>query len=462
MIGALARKFFGSANDRRIKGYQSRIDAINALEPEIAALSDEALKARTAEFRKELADGKTLDDILVPVFATVREAAKRTLGQRHFDVQLIGGMVLHEGDIAEMRTGEGKTLVATLAVYLNALAGKGVHVVTVNDYLASRDSEWMGQIYGFLGMSVGVIVHGLDDDQRRQSYAADITYGTNNEFGFDYLRDNMKYDMSQMVQRGHEFAIVDEVDSILVDEARTPLIISGPSDDRSGLYVSVNALIPQLFREDYDIDEKQRTVNLTEGGNEHAEALLRSAGIMKEGSLYEAANATLVHHVNQALRAHKLFQKDKEYIVRNNEVVIVDEFTGRMMPGRRYSEGLHQALEAKEGVTVQPENVTLASITFQNYFRLYKKLAGMTGTAATEADEFAEIYKLVVVEIPTHRPISRLDEDDEVYRTTDEKMRAVVREIEAATANLEPMLVGTTSIEKSEVLGEVLERQGYK
>src|SRR3984885_3441794 len=390
MIGALARKFFGSSNDRRIRSMQPKVDAINALEGEVAALSDEALRLRTDAFKKELAAGKTLDDILVPAFATVREAAKRTLGQRHFDVQLIGGMVLHEGDIAEMKTGEGKTLVATLAVYLNALAGKGVHVVTVNDYLARRDSEWMGQIYGFLGMSVGVIFHGLDDDQRRQSYAADITYGTNNEFGFDYLRDNMKYDMAQMVQRGHEFAIVDEVDSILVDEARTPLIISGPSEDRSGLYVSVNAIIPELAREEFELDEKQRTVNLTDAGNEHAEALLRSAGVMKEGSLYEASNATLVHHLNQAARAHKLFQRDKDYIVRNDEVVIVDEFTGRMMPGRRYSEGLHQALEAKEGVTVQPENVTLASITFQNYFRLYKKLAGMTGTASTEADEFAE------------------------------------------------------------------------
>ena len=396
-----------------------------------------------------------------PAFAAVREAAKRTLKQRHFDVQLIGGLVLHEGAIAEMRTGEGKTLVATTAVYLNALAGEGVHVITVNDYLASRDSEWMGQIYKFLGMTVGVIVHGLDDDQRREAYAADVTYGTNNEFGFDYLRDNMKYDMAQMVQRGHAFAIVDEVDSILVDEARTPLIISGPSEDRSNLYVAVNALIPSLSREEYELDEKQRTVNLTEAGNEHAEELLRSAGVM-EGSLYEASNATLVHHLNQALRAHKLFQRDKDYIVRNDEVVIVDEFTGRMMPGRRYSEGLHQALEAKEGVTVQPENVTLASITFQNYFRLYKKLAGMTGTAATEADEFAEIYKLTVVEIPTNLPIRRSDEDDEVYRTTEEKMRAVVREIEDANAKMQPMLVGTTSIEKSEVLAEVLERRGYK
>jgi preprotein translocase subunit SecA len=462
MLDTVLKRMFGSANDRRLKGYRPKIAEINALEPEIAALTDEQLRAKTDAFRAELAAGKTVDDLLAPAFAVVREAAKRTLKQRHFDVQLIGGMVLHEGSIAEMRTGEGKTLVATLAVYLNALAGQGVHVVTVNDYLARRDSEWMGQIYRFLGMSVGVIVNGLDDEQRHQAYAADITYGTNNEFGFDYLRDNMKYDMSQMVQRGHAYAIVDEVDSILVDEARTPLIISGPSEDRSGLYVSVDALIPSLAREDYDIDEKQRSVSLTEAGNEHVEALLRGAGLMKEGFLYEAANATLVHHVNQALRAHKLFQLDKDYIVRNGEVVIVDEFTGRMMPGRRYSEGLHQALEAKEHVTVQPENVTLASITFQNYFRLYKKLAGMTGTAATEADEFAEIYKLVVVEIPTNMPVDRLDEDDEVYRTNDEKLRAVVREIEEANAKMQPMLVGTTSIEKSEHLAEVLERRGYK
>jgi len=468
MLGALKfdsmmKRVFGSSNDRRLKGYRPKVAAINALEPEFEALSDEQLRAKTDEFRAELASGKTFEDILAPVFATVREAAKRTLKQRHFDVQLIGGIVLHEGAIAEMRTGEGKTLVATTAVYLNALAGEGVHVVTVNDYLARRDAEWMGQIYKFLGMTVGVIVHGLDDEERRQAYAADVTYGTNNEFGFDYLRDNMKYDMTQMVQRGHAFAIVDEVDSILVDEARTPLIISGPSEDRSGLYAAVDKIIPQLAREDYELDEKQRTVNLTEAGNEHAEQLLHTIGVMKEeGSLYEAGNATLVHHVNQALRAHKLFQRDKDYIVRNGEVVIVDEFTGRMMPGRRYSEGLHQALEAKEGVTVQPENVTLASITFQNYFRLYRKLAGMTGTAATEADEFAEIYKLIVVEIPTNQPIARLDEDDEVYRTTEEKMRAVVREIEAANAKMQPMLVGTTSIEKSEVLGEVFERHGYK
>src|ERR1700723_2326827 len=462
MLGSLAKSLFGSANDRKVKPLWSTVSKINALEPRFQAMSDAELAAMTPAFRARLEQGETLDDLLPEAFAVVREAAKRTLGQRHFDVQLVGGMVLHKGNIAEMKTGEGKTLVATLPTYLNALAGEGVHVVTVNDYLARRDSEWMGQIYQFLGMTVGVIVHGLDDDQRRQAYAADVTYGTNNEFGFAYLRDNMKYDMAQMVQRGHAFAIVDEVDSILVDEARTPLIISGPSEDRSGLYVAVNAIIPHLTREEFELDEKQRTVNLTDAGNEHAEALLREAGVMKEGSLYEASNATLVHHLNQAARAHKLFQRDKDYIVRNDEVVIVDEFTGRMMPGRRYSEGLHQALEAKEGVTVQPENVTLASITFQNYFRLYKKLAGMTGTAATEADEFAEIYKLVVVEIPTHRPISRLDEDDEVYRPTDEKMRAVVREIEAANANLQPMLVGTTSIEKSEQLGDVLERQGYK
>jgi len=431
------KRVFGSSNDRRLRGYRPQVAAINALEPEFEALTDEQLRAKTESFRAELAAGKTLDDLMAPAFAAVREAAKRTLGQRHFDVQLIGGMVLHEGAIAEMRTGEGKTLVATCAVYLNALAGQGVHVVTVNDYLARRDAEWMGQIYKFLGMSVGVIVHGLDDDQRREAYAADVTYGTNNE-------------------------IVDEVDSILVDEARTPLIISGPSEDRSGLYAAVDTIIPKLVKEDYELDEKQRTVNLTEAGNEHAEELLREIGVMKEGSLYEAANATIVHHVNQALRAHKLFQRDKDYIVRNGEVVIVDEFTGRMMPGRRYSEGLHQALEAKEGVTVQPENVTLASITFQNYFRLYKKLAGMTGTAATEADEFAEIYKLIVVEIPTNKPIVRADEDDEVYRTSDEKMRAILREIETANQKMQPMLVGTTSIEKSEVLGALMERNGYK
>ena len=461
MFGALARKIFGSANDRRLKGYAPKVAAINALEAEVAALSDEALRARTDEFRAQIAAGRTLDELLPAAFATVREAAKRTLGQRHFDVQLIGGMVLHEGAIAEMRTGEGKTLVATLATYLNALAGNGVHVVTVNDYLARRDSAWMGQVYTFLGLTVGVIVHGLDDDQRRAAYAADITYGTNNEFGFDYLRDNMKYELAQMVQRPHAYAIVDEVDSILIDEARTPLIISGPSDDKSELYNQIDVLIPKLVRTDYDVDEKQRTANLTEAGNEHVEELLAESGLLKEGSLYDAANVTIVHHVQQALKAHTLFQRDKDYIVRNGELVIIDEFTGRMMPGRRYSEGLHQALEAKEHVQVQPENVTLASITFQNYFRLYKKLAGMTGTAATEADEFAEIYGLDVVEIPTNRPVQRLDEDDEVYRTGAEKLKAILREIEDANQKLQPMLVGTTSIEKSEQLAEFMQANGY-
>jgi preprotein translocase subunit SecA len=463
MLGALARKFFGSANDRRIKGYQSRVDAINALEPEIAALSDDALKARTAEFRKQLADGKTLDDLLVPAFATVREAAKRTLGQRHFDVQLMGGMVLHEGDIAEMKTGEGKTLVATLAVYLNALAGKGVHVVTVNDYLAKRDSEWMGQVYGFLGMTTGVIVHGLDDAERQAAYAKDITYGTNNEYGFDYLRDNMKYRLEDMVQRGHSYAIVDEVDSILIDEARTPLIISGPLDDRSEFYNTIDTYIPKLEKKtDFEVDEKQRTVTLTEAGMEKIENLLQDAGQLKGDSLYDVENVSVVHHINQALRAHSLFQRDKDYIVRDGEVIIIDEFTGRMMPGRRYSEGLHQALEAKEQQPVQPENQTLASITFQNYFRMYDKLAGMTGTAATEADELFDIYKLEVIEVPTNVPIARLDEDDEVYRTADEKHRAILAEIERANARMQPVLVGTASIEKSEVLGEYLAKNGYK
>lgn len=462
MIGALARKFFGSANDRRVKGYQSRVSAINALEAEVSKLSDEALKARTVEFRKQLAEGKTLDDLLVPAFATVREAAKRTLGQRHFDVQLIGGMVLHEGDIAEMKTGEGKTLVATLAVYLNALAGKGVHVVTVNDYLARRDSAWMGQIYGFLGLTTGVIVHGLDDAERKAAYACDITYGTNNEYGFDYLRDNMKYRLEDMVQRPHFYAIVDEVDSILIDEARTPLIISGPLDDRSDFYNTIDGFLPRLDKTDYEVDEKQRTVTLTEAGMEKIESLLRDAGQLKGESLYDVENVSVVHHINQALRAHTLFTRDKDYIVRDDEVVIIDEFTGRMMAGRRYSEGLHQALEAKEHVTVQPENQTLASITFQNYFRMYEKLAGMTGTALTEADELFDIYKLEVVEIPTNLPVARLDEDDEVYRTQNEKYAAILGEIERANARLQPVLVGTASIEKSEVIAEYLKKHGYR
>jgi len=463
MIGALARKLFGSANDRRIKTYQSRVAAINALEGEVAALSDEALKARTDEFKAQIAAGKSLDDILVPAFATVREAAKRTLGQRHFDVQLIGGMVLHEGDIAEMKTGEGKTLVATLAVYLNALAGKGVHVVTVNDYLAKRDSDWMGQIYGFLGLTTGVIVHGLDDAERQAAYTCDITYGTNNEYGFDYLRDNMKYRLEDMVQRGHNFAIVDEVDSILIDEARTPLIISGPLDDRSEFYNTIDTFLPSLEKTtDFEVDEKQRTVTLTEAGMEKIETLLRDAGQLKGENLYDVENVSVVHHVNQALRAHSLFTRDKDYIVRNDEVVIIDEFTGRMMQGRRYSEGLHQALEAKEHVTVQPENQTLASITFQNYFRMYSKLAGMTGTALTEADELFDIYKLEVVEVPTNIGVNRLDEDDEVYRTQNEKHAAILGEIERANKRMQPVLVGTASIEKSEVLADYLLKNGYK
>jgi preprotein translocase subunit SecA len=462
MIAALARKLFGSANDRRIKSYQPRVAAINALEKELEALSDEALRARTGDFRKQLAEGKELDDILVPAFATVREAAKRTLGQRHFDVQLIGGMVLHEGKISEMKTGEGKTLVATLPVYLNALAGRGVHVVTVNDYLATRDAEWMGQIYKFLGMTVGTIVHGLEDEERKASYACDITYGTNNEYGFDYLRDNMKYRLEDMVQRGHVFAIVDEVDSILIDEARTPLIISGAIEDRSDFYNTIDAYIPKLDKADYEVDEKQRTVALTEVGMEKMEQMLREAGLLKSDSLYDIDNVTTVHHINQALRAHKLFQRDKDYIVRNGEVVIIDEFTGRMMPGRRYSEGLHQALEAKEHQPIQPENQTLASITFQNYFRMYEKLAGMTGTALTEADEFADIYKLEVLEIPTNVPVARIDEDDEVYRTAAEKYRAIIAELKECKQRGQPVLVGTTSIEKSEQLAELLRKEGWE
>jgi preprotein translocase subunit SecA len=462
MIGAVARKLFGSANDRRIRSYLPRVGEINALEKELESLSDDALKARTDEFKKQVAEGVSLDDILVPAFATVREASKRTLGQRHFDVQLIGGMILHEGKISEMKTGEGKTLVATLPVYLNAIAGRGVHVVTVNDYLAKRDAEWMGQIYNFLGLSVGVIVHGLDDEQRKKAYDCDITYGTNNELGFDYLRDNMKYRLEDMVQRGHIYAIVDEVDSILVDEARTPLIISGPLDDRSEFYNTIDSYIPQLDKTDYEVDEKQRTVTLTEAGMEKLEQRLRDAGQLKGDSLYDIENVSVVHHVNQALRAHKLFQRDKDYIVRNGEVVIIDEFTGRMMPGRRYSEGLHQALEAKEHQPIQPENQTLASITFQNYFRMYEKLAGMTGTAMTEAEEFMDIYGLEVLEVPTNMPLIRLDDDDEVYRTAAEKYRAILTLIEDCKTRGQPVLVGTTSIEKSEQLAEMLRQKGWE
>src|SRR5215207_4840105 len=462
MLGSLAKKLFGSSNDRRLKAYAPKVAAINALEPEVAALSDEALRARTDAFRAELAAGKTLDDILVPAFATVREAAKRTLGQRHFDVQLIGGMILHEGKISEMKTGEGKTLVATLPVYLNALAARGVHVVTVNDYLARRDAEWMGQIYNFLGLTVGVIVHGLDDEERKKAYDCDVTYGTNNELGFDYLRDNMKYRLEDMVQRGHIYAIVDEVDSILIDEARTPLIISGPLDDRSDFYNTIDAYIPNLDKTDYEVDEKQRAVALTEAGMEKMEQRLRAANLLKAESLYDVENVSTVHHVNQALRAHKLFQRDKDYIVRNGEVVIIDEFTGRMMPGRRYSEGLHQALEAKDHQPIQPENQTLASITFQNYFRMYEKLAGMTGTALTEADEFMDIYNLDVVEVPTNLPMVRDDQDDEVYRTSAEKYRAIIELINECKTRGQPVLVGTTSIEKSEQLAELLRKEGWE
>jgi preprotein translocase subunit SecA len=461
MFAAIARAVFGTANDRSLKGYQRRVPQINALEPAMEALSDEALKAKTAEFRERIAGGATLDDLLPEAFAVVREAAKRTLGQRHFDVQLVGGMVLHDGKISEMKTGEGKTLVATLPVYLNALAGKGVHIVTVNDYLARRDAEWMGQIYGFLGMTVGVIVHGLDDDMRRQQYAADITYGTNNEFGFDYLRDNMKYRLEDMVQRDFYFGIVDEVDSILIDEARTPLIISGPAEDSSDLYRRVDEVVKELVRDadTYEKDEKFRTVALTEPGSERVEDMLREAGVLTEGNLYDIFNVSVVHHVQQSLRAHTLFTRDVDYIVRQDKVVIIDEFTGRMMEGRRYSDGLHQALEAKEHVEVQAENQTLASITFQNYFRLYPKLGGMTGTAMTEADEFAEIYKLDVVEIPTNVACVRKDEDDEVYRTAAEKYEAVAALIEESRKEGQPVLVGTTSIEKSETISNILKKK---
>jgi preprotein translocase subunit SecA len=469
MFQRLFRAILGTSNDRVVKRYQSRVPAINALEPQMEALSDEALRGKTQEFRDRLAKGEALDDLLPEAFATVREASKRVLGLRHFDVQMIGGMVLHDGKIAEMKTGEGKTLVATLPVYLNALPAKGVHVVTVNDYLAKRDSEWMGRIYGFLGLTTGVIVHGLTDEERRAAYACDVTYGTNNEFGFDYLRDNMKYRLDEMVQRDFAYAIVDEVDSILVDEARTPLIISGPTDDTSDLYNRVNVVMKELVKnkELFEKDEKFKTVHLIEEGTEKLEEMLREAGLLTEGGLYDINNVSLVHHANQSLRAHALFTRDVDYIVKKvteygvtqDKVIIIDEFTGRMMEGRRYSDGLHQALEAKEGVPVQPENQTLASITFQNYFRLYPKLSGMTGTASTEADEFAEIYKLDVVEIPTNVAVARLDNDDEVYRSAMEKYDAVIALVEEARERGQPILVGTTSIEKSELLGGLLKKK---
>ena len=456
MFSGLAKSLFGDSNSREIKRLEAQIEGVNACEAEFTALSDDALKNMTNIFRERLQAGESEDKLLPEAFATVREAARRTLGQRHFDVQIIGGLVLHQGGIAEMKTGEGKTLVATLAVYLNALSGKGVHVVTVNDYLASRDAGWMGQIYEFLGLTVGCIVSGLDDDERRKAYHCDVTYGTNNEFGFDYLRDNLKFSLEDMVQRDHHFAIVDEVDSILIDEARTPLIISGPAETSVELYTSVNGQIGALAEEDYELDEKTRSVTITEAGIQHAEQLLMDADLMSDGSLYDIANVSLLHHMTQALRAHKLFQRDTHYMVRQGQVVIIDEFTGRAMDGRRYSDGLHQAIEAKEKVEIQAENQTLASVTYQNYFRLYDKLAGMTGTALTEAGEFSEIYKLEVTAIPTNRIVSRIDSDDEVYRTSKERDEAVISQIENCQKNGQPVLVGTVSIEKSELLSTAL------
>ena len=461
-IGTVAKKVFGTSNDRQVKSVRPLVAKINALEAEYEALSDDAIIEKTREFQRRVQDeGESLDSILPEAFANCREGARRALGLRAFDVQLIGGIFLHKGNIAEMKTGEGKTLVATFPAYLNALAGKGVHVVTVNDYLARRDADWMGKVYAALGMTCGVVVPFQPDAEKREAYAADVTYSTNNELGFDYLRDNMRTSVEEMAQRGHFFAIVDEVDSILIDEARTPLIISGPSDDRSDLYKTLNVYIPQLEEGDYEVNEKDRNATFTEEGNEHLEQILLAAGILPEGqSLYDPESTTIVHHANQALRAHKLFFKDQNYVVKDGEIMLVDEFTGRMMKGRRLSDGLHQAIEAKEGVEIKPENVTLASVTFQNYFRLYEKLGGMTGTAATEADEFSEIYSLGVVEIPTNRPIARKDEHDRVYRTAREKYEAVIKAIGVAHEKGQPILVGTTSIEKSEMLSEMLTKNG--
>ncbi|MBD0865258.1 MAG: preprotein translocase subunit SecA [Rhodobacteraceae bacterium] len=460
-FGTLAKKVFGTPNDRKIKATQPIVDQVNALEPEFETLDEAGLQARTRELRTRAQNGESLDDLLPKAFANVREAAKRALGLRAFDTQLMGGIFLHQGNIAEMKTGEGKTLVATLPAYLNALSGKGVHVVTVNEYLAKRDAEWMGKVYGMLGMTVGVIWSGMPSDKKKQAYNCDITYATNNELGFDYLRDNMKSDLSQVFQKHHNFAIVDEVDSILIDEARTPLIISGQAQDRSDIYRTIDAVIPHIQAEHFQLDEKIRSVTFTDEGNEYLEEQLHARGLIKEGfTLYDPESTSIVHHVNQGLRAYKLFTKDKDYIVRDGEVVLIDEFTGRMMPGRRLSDGLHQAIEAKENVDIQPENVTLASVTFQNYFRLYDKLAGMTGTAMTEAEEFSEIYGLGTVEVPTNKPIARTDEDDQVYRTVDEKYQAIIGEIKRANEAGQPILVGTTSIEKSELLSQLLEKEG--
>ena len=462
MFSKITSRFFGSANDRQIKKYKPTIDIINKLEKNFESLSDNDLKLKTVEFKKRLSDKETIISVLPEAFAVVREAAKRTLNQRHFDVQLMGGLVLHEGKIAEMKTGEGKTLVATLACYLNALEEKGVHVVTVNDYLARRDSQWMGQIYNFLGVSVGCIISDMDDNERRAAYNCDITYGTNNEFGFDYLRDNMKYSLEEMVQRPFNFAIVDEVDSILIDEARTPLVISGHSEDSSVLYNSIDKFIPLLKENDYELDEKQRTCNLTDQGINNIEKALISEKIMENGSLFDVKNVSLLHHINQALRAHKLFKKNTHYMVRNDNVIIIDEFTGRAMEGRRFGEGQHQAIEAKEKITVQPENQTLASVTFQNYFRMYPKLSGMTGTALTEEGEFSEIYSLSVIEIPTNLKVARIDSNDEIYKTNEERDQAVVTLIEDCQKNQQPVLVGTVSIEKSEILSKLLEAKNIK
>ncbi|SKB59890.1 preprotein translocase subunit SecA [Sphingopyxis flava] len=460
MFGSIAKSLFGSSNDRYVASIRKIVDKINGFEPQMEALDDAALQAQTPKFRERLAAGETLDDILPEAFATVREAARRTLGMRHFDVQMIGGIVLHRGEIAEMATGEGKTLMATLPCYLNALEGKGVHVVTVNDYLARRDAEWMGAVYGFLGLTTGVIVPNLNEMQRREAYNSDITYATNNELGFDYLRDNMKFERSQMVHRPFNFGIVDEVDSILIDEARTPLIISGPTDDKSELYIRVNEVVNQLGEDDYEKDEKAKSISLTEEGTEHVERLLEAAGLLQGSNLYDIENTQIVHHVNQALKAIVMFKLDTDYIVKDGKVVIIDEFTGRMMDGRRWSDGLHQAVEAKEGVRIEPENQTLASITFQNYFRMYPKLSGMTGTAATEAAEFFEIYKMNVVTIPTNRPIARRDEEDEFYKNIADKFGAIARTIREAQERGQPVLVGTVSIEKSELLSSYLEREG--
>ena len=459
MLGGFAKSIFGSSNDRYVKSLGSIVNKIASFEPAVSAMSDDELANQTVLFRQRLDAGETLDQLLPEAFATVREASKRTIGLRHFDVQMIGGIVLHRGEIAEMRTGEGKTLVATLAVYLNALPGTGAHVVTVNDYLAARDAEWMGQIYRFLGLTVGVIIPNLTDQQRRDAYGSDITYGTNNEFGFDYLRDNMKYERSAMVQRPFNFAIVDEVDSILIDEARTPLIISGPTDDKSELYMKVDAIVKQFVPEDYELDEKQKSIILTEDGTERAERMLEAAGLLEGSNLYDFENTLVVHHLNQSLRANAMFKRDIDYIVKDGKVVIIDEFTGRMMDGRRWSDGLHQAVEAKEGVNIEPENQTLASITFQNYFRMYPKLSGMTGTAATEAAEFYDIYKMNVVTIPTNRPIRREDEEDEFYKNTQDKFKAIAKKIKLHAERGQPVLVGTVSIEKSEMLSEFLQQE---